>query len=175
MPTYVISTRTGDEARAKYLIEETTSNAHIYIPQKVVSRRYQGAWHEEKRILFPGFIMVETDDIRAFIKTLSKPFFKIYRKVFGKNEGSYWPISEEEQTWLRKLTGGDLLLVAMSKGLKEGRKVRFTDGPLVGCEPFVKKIDRHHRSVFLEIPMFGQMRTIKVSAEIVNGVQVVTG
>ena len=42
-----------------------------------------------------------------------------------------------------------------------------TDGPLQGKEGLIKKIDRHKRKAYLELPMFGRMQTVQVGLEIV--------
>ena len=120
-------------------------------------------------MLFPGYIFVETDDIISFIDKLPTSFFNTYMKVIGRSEERYLAVKDEELGWIRKLTSGDSLLVAMSRGIKEGGKVTFTEGPLVGMESLVKKIDRHKRTVTLEIEMFGGIQRMVVSAEIMNG------
>ena len=40
-------------------------------------------------------------------------------------------------------------------------------GPLQGKEGYIKKIDRHKRRAFLEMPMFGRVQKIQVGLEIV--------
>ena len=99
---------------------------------------------------------METDDIAAFVDTLPKSFFNTFMKVIGKNDQLYLSVKEEELTWIRKLCGDDLT-VALSKGVKENGKIRFTSGPLVGMEGLVRKVDRHRRLVTLEIEMFGRV------------------
>ncbi|MBR2555283.1 MAG: hypothetical protein IKE94_10515 [Aeriscardovia sp.] len=113
---------------------------------------------------------METDDIAAFVDTLPKSFFNTFMKVIGKNDQLYLSVKEEELTWIRKLCGDDLT-VALSKGVKENGKIRFTSGPLVGMEGLVRKVDRHRRIVTLEIEMFGRVQHINLGAEILNAAE----
>ena len=56
----------------------------------------------------------------------------------------------------------------MSTGVIEGDRVIVTDGPLVGREALISKIDRHKRLAYLDMRMFGRIKTIKVGLEIVR-------
>lgn len=169
MPTYVLATITGREEKTKKLIEDIPCNARLFIPRKTTVRKYEGTWHEEIQKLFPGYLFVETDDIGAFVDTLPKSFFNTFMKVLGKNEQVYLSVKDEELTWIRKLCGDDFM-APLSKGIKENGKIRFISGPLVGMEGLVRKVDRHRRSVTLEIKMFGRVQHISLGAEILNAV-----
>lgn len=76
------------------------------------------------------------------------------------------PLSSEEIDFLKRF-GGEKQVVEMSEGIIEHSKVNITSGPLQGMEGFIKKIDRHKRKAYLEIPMFGGMQNVQVGLEIV--------
>ena len=56
----------------------------------------------------------------------------------------------------------------MSVGVIEKDKVKIQEGPLVGMEGLIKKIDRHKRQAVLEMEMFGRKVEMKVGVEIVE-------
>lgn len=56
----------------------------------------------------------------------------------------------------------------MSEGIIEGSKVSVNSGPLQGMEGYIRKIDRHKRKAYLEIPFFGRTQNIQVGLEIVE-------
>jgi transcription termination/antitermination protein NusG len=59
-------------------------------------------------------------------------------------------------------------VIENSIGLIEGDKIIITEGPLMGHESMIKKIDSHKRIAQLDIEMFGQLRTITVALEIIS-------
>ena len=76
-------------------------------------------------------------------------------------------MTEEDIAIIEALSGKERL-VKHSEGYIEGNKVIVTDGPLVGMEAMIRKIDRHKRKAFLEVPMLGRTLTVQVGLEIVT-------
>ena len=56
----------------------------------------------------------------------------------------------------------------MSEGVIEGDRVIVLNGPLMNHEGRISKIDRHRRIAYLDMPMMGRTKTIKVGLEIVS-------
>ena len=55
----------------------------------------------------------------------------------------------------------------MSVGFIEGDTIKVTEGPLLGLEGKIRKIDRHKRQCVVETEMFGQKTKMTVGLEIV--------
>ena len=87
-------------------------------------------------------------------------------KLIGTGE-TIVPLSQEEVGFLKRF-GGENQVVEMSEGIIEQSKVIVTSGPLKGIEGFIKKIDRHKRKAYLEIPMFGRIQNVQVGLEIIS-------
>ena len=51
---------------------------------------------------------------------------------------------------------------------RRGDKVIITDGPLLGKEAHIRKIDRHKRIAYLDIDFFNQTISTKVGLEIIK-------
>ena len=76
------------------------------------------------------------------------------------------PLTKEEVHFIQPL-GGEEQYVAVWEGIIQNSKVIVMSGPLMGKEGYIKRIDRHKRRAFLEMPMFGRVQKIQVGLEIV--------
>ena len=97
---YVIQVMSGEEHEKEQLFKKLILNRDgrtydkIFVPMYVRKKRYQGRWHEEQKVLFPGYIFVDTSDIELFCQYLAKvPGFK---KVL-RDADEIAPITEEEK------------------------------------------------------------------------------
>ena len=55
-----------------------------------------------------------------------------------------------------------------SIGFIEGNEVFVTEGPLMGFESKIVKIDRHKRKATIEVEFCGEKRLVNVSLEIIS-------
>ena len=79
-------------------------------------------------------------------------------------------LSEEEIRFMERF-GGPGQIVGMSEGIIAGGRTVITSGPLQGMEGYIKKIDRHKRKAWVELPMFGRMQRVEVGLEIVRKIE----
>lgn len=165
--TYVIQVTASREWKIKLKLDEMADGKSFYsafVPLFEYKRKNQGVWNIFHEVMFPGYVFVVTDDPEAMrIKLRSLPEFAKLIRV----DGEYIPITGDEEIYLRKLCGDDMI-ARMSEGIIEGDKIWVTEGPLIGREASVVKIDRHKRIAYIRIEMFGQMNTVKVGLEIVE-------
>lgn len=116
-------------------------------------KRYEGAWHQERKPLFKGYFFVETENEEKLARAI---------KECGKTEGhqsfsdvpweGIYPLGKEETEYLKKL-GGKEHHVSMSRGYIRSGVTFVTEGPLRGKEPDICKIDRHKRLARLKTPL----------------------
>lgn len=164
---YVLQVRTGTEERIKIQCERTVPDSTLercFIPYYEERRRGRGSWTTIKKILFPGYVFVITEDVEGLYQQLKHVLG--LTKILGLGEVIV-PLSDDEVNLMERL-GGEEQLVGMSEGIIEGGQVRIYNGPLQGMEGYVKKIDRHKRKAWLEITMFGGMQLMQVGLEIVE-------
>ena len=108
---------------------------------------------EERYIVFPGYIFLEssigTNDVLNYVKKLSR----VCRNVI--NILKYGDTDEIAMRWEERfiLMGflGKNYCIKASKGYKKNGIVTITEGPLVGHEGKIKKIDRHKMKAWVEI------------------------
>lgn len=84
-----------------------------------------------------------------------------------RNRDEIVPLVQEEIDLLMKI-GTDKQLVEMSSGIIENDRVQILAGPLMGMEGNIRRIDRHKRTAYLEIEMFGRTVEMKVGLEIIR-------
>ncbi len=146
---YVIQTTAGHE-------EGVRNKASMLIPKvdfKVIYRtgKYncRGKWITKKKILFSGYVFAVTDDIGVITGNIWK--ITDFAKPVKHSE-EYLPILCEEQKFLERLMGDDGI-VEESTGIIEGDEIIVREGPLVGLESRIVRIDRHKRLAYIEIEM----------------------
>lgn len=164
---YAVQVKTGKEQETaclcKLLIEKEIL-AESFIPIYERMKRYQGAWHKEKIIMFPGYIFLVTSQVdKLFQKLKSVPELT---KILGDGT-EFIPIQEAEKEVMLQLSN-DKHIAEMSCGYLIGKQVIILSGPLMNMEGKIKKIDRHKRIAILEIRMFGRYVDIKMGLEIVK-------
>ena len=170
MSMHVIWTQTGKEEYVKGLLEHSIGRDHhdlatgIYIPKRAKLFRSSGGVKEESRLLFPGYLFLETPDLEAFMEEFRHLYFKTFIHVLGKNRETLRNVSEEESRQILRLCGDDHFM-GISKAIKEGTKVRFVEGPMVGLQAYVKKVEPKKCYAVLEMEMFGQKRNIAAAFE----------
>lgn len=167
---YVVQTRTGTEESIQIQCERNISDEVLercFIPYYEEQKRIRGEWTTQKKILFPGYIFMITENVDALYEELKSVVG--LTKLIGTGE-EIVPLTEEEISFLESF-GGENQVVEMSEGIIEHSQVKVMSGPLVGKEGYIRKIDRHKRKAWLEMEMFGRTQTIQVGLEIVAKIE----
>lgn len=163
---YVMQVRTGSEENIQLQCQKDISSEVLedcFIPYYEEKRNIKGEWTTQRKILFPGYVFLDSQQVVRLYSNL--------QQVSGltkllKTGDEVVPLTAEEVQFLRTF-GGEEQIVGMSEGIIENSKVMVMSGPLMGKEGYIKKIDRHKRRAFLEMPMFGRVQKIQVGLEIV--------
>lgn len=166
---YVMQVYTGREEKMRDLCLKHIEKPLLedcFIPMYEQMKKYEGEWHKETRKLFPGYLIMVTDQIYELIVELRK--IDGYKRVLGDME-CLIPLSEAEMALLRRL-GGEKQVVEMSVGVIENDKVEIISGPMKGMEGCIRKINRHKRTAKIEVNMFGRVTEATVGVEIVRKV-----
>ena len=71
-----------------------------------------------------------------------------------------------ERQFIERFVNKDKIIDA-SIGFIEGDLIRIIEGPLIGNESLIKKINRHKRTALVEITLFGEIQSIELSCEII--------
>ncbi len=163
---YVVQTTSGQEqdclavCRAKI---DSSLYKEMFVPLYIDKMHFRKQWHDVKKVLFPGYFFVDTDDIDDVSKELSH--IDRLTKVL-RNAEKIAPIQKKEQEFLRGMMNEEYI-VECSKGFILGDRVCITEGPLRNHYGFIQKVDRHRRIAKLEINFFGRLTPVEVGLEIV--------
>ena len=126
-----------------------------------------------RTLLYP--ILPTEETISGYVFLIAENQEKLVnglRKVIGLTKligtgDEIVPLVQEEIDLLMKI-GTDKQLVEISSGIIENDRVQILAGPLMGMEGNIRRIDRHKRTAYLEIEMFGRTVEMKVGLEIIR-------
>lgn len=163
---YVMQVRTGTEENIRIQCERVIEKdvlERCFIPYYQQKKRFQGKWHIQENILFPGYVFLIAQNVEKLAESLHS-VIGLTKLIGTGNE--IIPLNKEETQFLLRM-GKEEQVVEMSTGIIENDKVKIQSGPLVGMEGDIKKVDRHKRKAILEIEMFGRTVEMQVGLEIV--------
>ena len=147
---YVARCKTG---RTKKLVSTLNKqvNMNAFIPK---SERWFG--RQGKTIefvvkeLYPDYVFIKSNlDKETFVERF-KEYFKTIRGLVDLLEyKDTYPLTSNEQVLLEKLLD-NTDTIKHTKGIVVDRRFVPTDGPLVGLEDMIKKVDKHRRMATLD-------------------------
>lgn len=144
MSWYVIFVETGFEEDVCLFIEKLRIKVYrdieynLLVPKRKIYERKQGVRKEVIKKLFPGYVLVETDKIDDFyIKARGGPHIL----KFLKNNYNFLEVSIKEIEQILILVDNKGL-INISQALVINDKIEIIDGPLLGREGIIKKIDK---------------------------------
>ena len=170
---YVLFTKVGCENLITQKIEKYFSDEEIspFLPLIEIFHKFANKKTiKEYKVMFPGYIFIESmfkDDViykkvRQFqINTNTKI------KLLSYGDSKEYSIREEEKKLLFCLFSEDKT-VGASTGVIHGDKVIITEGPLMGRESIIRKINRHRREAVVEMEILGRMTNITTGLNIIE-------
>lgn len=165
---YVVQVRTGKEEEIKKKCLFTIDSSILidcFIPITKKKKKYQGAWHLEDDILFKGYIFMISDHVDQLYTELKK--IPDLTKLLGNDGENIYPIYPQEAMFIARFSNKNHV-IDMSNGIIEKDKIIITDGPLVGLEGLITKIDRHKRIAYIDVELLGKLTRVKVGLEIIS-------
>ena len=172
----ILFVKTGQEEKLVRMLKENLNveNYLPFIPYRETSRRTKGIIYKEQKLLFPGYVFVQTEieadkiaqNLLSDITNIEelKDIYKILH--YGKNKKDVVMREKERQYWERLLDSN--LRIKGSVGVIEGGNIRITSGVLAGMENQIKRINRHKREAVVEMEMMGTVCEVRVMLEIVE-------
>lgn len=165
---YVIQVATGKEEGMCRLIERIAPEGVLeecFSPRYATQMKVHGEWVSVEKLLFPGYLIAVTDQVERLEAALRR--IPEFSRLLSMGE-TFVPLHEEDQAWIGAFTEKGARTVPMSVGVIEGDRVVVTDGPLVGLEALIKKVNRHKSLAFLEFEICGRRVVTKVGLGIVR-------
>ena len=172
---YVIQVKTGKEQKA---IEDIMKNKpndesfEVFAPYRKAIKKFHGVEKEVVERCFPGYIFVNTDDAKALFKQLY--FTPGFTKLLGREADTenFVPLDQDESRMIDILYSPNTNRITEISNIevKEGEMIRVLDGPLVGLQTKIKKVNLHKRTVTVEYMMCGRLVSSSVGINIVTNI-----
>ena len=165
MNWYALFVETGRETLVQKWIQYFFNQSICYslVPKRRLIEKKKGQKHTVIRILFPGYVFIKTDMCIEYYYKLSQ----IPRLIKILNNGTYYSqIDEIEMASILKLVG-DNNIIDYSRLFIENSKVCVKDGPLLGMEGILRKVDKHNNRAKIELFLMGAPRLIDVGIEMI--------
>ena len=172
---YVIHVKTGKEQKA---IEDILKNKpddasfDVFAPFRKIRKKFKGEYKDVVERCFPGYIFVETNDVKKLFKQLY--WTPGYQRLLGReaDTDNFVPLDKDESRMIDILynANSERITEISNIEVKEGQRIRVLDGPLMGLETQIKKVDLHKRTVTIEFMMCGRLQTAPLSINIVTDI-----
>ena len=172
---YVVQVKTGKEQQA---IEDILKNKpddpdfDVFAPFRISIRKYKGVERQVIERCFPGYVFVETNNVQdLFVQLYWTPGFT---KLLGREEdtNNFVPLGKDEARMIDILysrNNGRITQISNIE-VREGEMIRVLDGPLMGLETKIKKVNLHKRKVTIEYVMCGRLVTSDIAINIVTNI-----
>ncbi|MCD7825540.1 MAG: hypothetical protein LUH14_06235 [Clostridiaceae bacterium] len=121
-------------------------------------RRFHGEEHIETVILYPGYIFLECDE-----QHIGKELATLHQI---RTRFITYSLSDEATHFLLTISG-DRHHIYMSRGIVRNGRAHVTEGPLVGYDDRIVKIDRHKRLAWVKIVDKEKVDTGRMSTDVV--------
>lgn len=160
---YAVQTITGKEEKAKEEIEKVIEShvcEHCFLLKREAVWRIQGACRIHTENLFPGYLFVQTQYPEEFYRKLKA--VPQYTRILGKEDGGFYPVSKEEEIFLKRLLNKDrehIVRLSTVRVDEEGAIIEC-DGPLRHYLGYVVKKRIRLRYVMIRVHLFGRERDI---------------
>ena len=172
---YVIQVKTGKEQKAIEDIlknKPSDSDFDVFAPYRKALRKYHGEFKEVIERCFPGYVFVETNDVKQLFKQLY--FTPGFQKILGREEGTenFVPLDKDESRMIDILysVNNSRITEISHIEVKEGEMIRVLDGPLLGLQTQIKKVNLHKRTVTVEFMLCGRLVETNVAIDFVTNI-----
>ena len=119
-----------------------------FVMQKEFWFKWDGAWSLQTKPMYKEYFFVATHDAAALDRALAQLSFGC--RIAGSRERAYMPMPDDAQDWYRSVLDDDGVVRNSVARIEDG-VLHIEQGPLVGQEARVKKIDRHKRWCLVDV------------------------
>ncbi len=160
---YAVQTITGNEEEAIESIRRMVDKSvyeECFLLKREAVWRIQGACKVHVERLFPGYVFVSTESPKELYQQLKG--VSSYTKILGKEEEEFYPVSAEEEGFLKELLNGDEEYTVRLSPVEVDEQGEIVEcgRPLEGYLDRVIKKRIRLRYVIIRVHLFGRDREI---------------
>lgn len=152
----------------KILTEKSNSDFDVWIPKRECKLKKQGRFVSVEKPMFDGYIFIIWNgdhEIEFPFREIVKLPGVVRFLSYDNGQKSLMGRDLEFVNWIHENNG----VIKESKiMITEGKKVHFIEGPLVGFDGNVVKVDKHHKKVRVRFEIDGKTADIDFSADFVQ-------
>ena len=119
-----------------------------FVMQKEFWFKRDGAWSLQTKPMYKEYFFVATRDAALLDKALAQLSFGC--RIAGSRERAYASMPDDAQDWYRSVLDDDGVVRNSVARIEDG-VLHIEQGPLVGQEARVKKVDRHKRWCLVDV------------------------
>lgn len=174
MNWYVIFVETGFEEEVCLFINKLkiqhydSIDYNLLVPKRKIYERKQGIRKEVTKIMFPGYVLLETDNINEFYNRARGGPHII---KFLKNNYNFLQVSVNEITQILNMVDHEGL-INISQVIIMNDRIRITEGPLLGKEGIIKKIDKRKGRAKVEFAINSNTILIDLGIEVIQKMKI---
>lgn len=143
----------------------THGKDEVFVPRYQVERKFHGQFKVVERNLFPGYVIAITRDIAGLNAKLAK--VPTLTRILG-SEKAFVPLDPTEQAFINSFAIDKHRIVKMSRAVDEGDRIVVMEGPLVGREGMIQKINRRKGTCRVTFEAFGRTLDVEVGLAVVT-------
>ncbi|MFD3155943.1 antiterminator LoaP [Haloimpatiens sp. FM7330] len=163
---YVLFVNTNQEEKVKKILEREVGDEYKFIvPTRELKERKDGKWHKVRRKLFPGYVLIKgVMNVEAYYKFKKVPgIIKLLR-----NEDEVLTVDEKELKVLKILIDNESNNIGISTLYKENDKIKITEGPLVGLEAQIVKVNSRKGRAKVSLSFMNEERIVELGVDVVK-------
>jgi len=146
----------------EYLLEDVKYN--LLVPKRKVYERKQGVRNEVIKKMFPGYVLIETDNIMQFYsRAKGSPHIINFLR---ENDYFHEIRLDEIRQILHMIDHKGLIDVSLAYVVND--KISISDGPLLGQEGIIKKIDKRKGRAKVEFIINNNSLLIDLGIDIIQ-------
>ena len=120
----------------------------VFAPSYQSRFKLHGEWHDEERLLLPGYVVAVTARPWRLAHVLHG--VPAFTRILTMGE-TFAPLSDNDRSWIERWTREGDRTIPMSIAYKEGDRVVVTEGPLKGQEAMIVRVRRRQCTAELEM------------------------
>lgn len=145
---------------------DNINDYRLIVPKRKLRERKNGAWIDVQKTLFPGYILINSDEIIDWSRQ--------FRDITGlvrilRNGHELAEIARSEVEVINKLIMNDDL-IGFSTVLVKGTAIQVIEGPLLSMEGYIQSIDTRKGRAKVIFNFLGEQRTIDLGVNILKPV-----
>jgi transcriptional antiterminator NusG len=165
---YVIQVITGREQKTAESILDVVPHGVLqecFFPQYTTEIKIKGQWVAIDKPMFPGYLIAVTDDPYVLDRELRK--LNLFARIVSQG-GVLLPLNQGDIKIIDSCTEPGHRVIPMSRGFKVGDSVLIDQGPLVGQQARIKRINRRKSTALIEFNLCGRIVAARMGLALIS-------